>query len=327
MSKKILVTGVALPEAHQAMLASQGYLVKVERSDLTEKELIDSLKGVSAYLLGGVEKANEEVINASSELEIIAFFGVGYESYVDLNAATKKGIAVTNTPQANARSVAEFTMALMLDAVKRTTYVIEGARQGKWIEEKSWNLSGRTLAIIGMGTIGQQVAKIARHGFGMKIIYTGKTRKPEIEETLEARFTELPDLLEKADVLSLHASINEHTRGIIDEKAFDLMKPHAVLINTSRAELVDGKSLKQALMNSKLACAAFDGYYIEPVPAPDKDPFGLLKLSTRQFLVSPHTAYFTEDATQAMADMATNSILSKLKGEQPANLVNPEYKN
>ncbi len=324
--KTILFTGGALPDSHRARLTELGYELKIERGDLTETELTEALQDVSAYILGGVEKATRKAIETAGQLKVIAFFGVGYESYVDTQAATEHGIAVTNTPGANARSVAEFTISLMLDAVKRTTFLIESTRQGDWKELKSWNLSGKTLGIVGMGEIGGHVAQMAHDGFGMKIIYTGRSRKPAIDAKLQAEFVDLKTLLNRCDVLSLHAQVSEQTKGMIAFKELAMMKPHAVLINCSRAELVDAKALHDALFNKKLACAAFDGYYIEPAPKTSDDPYGLLGLGSESFLVSPHTAYFTEDATRAMADLAVESTLDILEGRPARNVVNPDYK-
>ena len=325
MRKTILFTGTSLPAEHHERLTRRGYTVKIQHGNMSETELIEALQGVSAYILGGVEKATRKVIESAANLKVIAFFGVGYETYIDLKAATDNGVAVTNTPGANARSVAEFTMALMLDAVKRTTYLIDSTKRGEWQEKKSWNLMGKNLGIVGMGAIGSYVAKMAHNGFGMSISYTGRASKQAIEAAVHAKFMDLPTLLKSCDVLSLHASVNDETIGMIGKTELAMMKPGAVLVNTSRAELVDPKALQEALSTNKLACAAFDGYYIEPVPKAVDDPHGLVGLSNESFLVSPHAAYFTEDATVSMADMSTASILEILEGRSPTNLVNPDY--
>jgi gluconate 2-dehydrogenase len=176
-----------------------------------------------------------------------------------------------------------------------------------------------------MGTIGSITAEIAHNGFGMDIIYSGRSRKGDLEKTLQAQFLPLSEVLARADVLSLHAAVTEQTTGMIGDKELHSMKPSAVLINTSRAELVNAKALKKALEERTISCAAFDGYYQEPVPKPEDDRWGLLGLSAEIFLVTPHTAYFTEDATRAMAKISTTSILQMLDGHPPQNLVNPEY--
>jgi glyoxylate reductase len=324
--KTVLFTGTALPELYRQRLRDHGCTLKMERHDLTESELILALEGVSAYILGGVEKANRRVLESSPELKIVTFFGVGYENYIDKTAATDCGIAVTNTPGSNARSVAEFTITLMLDAVKKSPYLIDATKRGDWKEIQTRTLKGKTLGIVGMGTIGGIVAEIAYYGFGMNIVYTSRSPKPELEKSVKAQFLPLKEVMKRCDVLSLHANVSEDTTGMIGEPELNSMKDGAVLVNTSRSELVEPLALKKALQSKKISCAAFDGYYQEPVPRPEEDKWGLVGLSHEVFLVSPHTAYFTEDATAAMADLSTTSVIEMLEGHEPSHLVNPDYK-
>jgi gluconate 2-dehydrogenase len=213
----------------------------------------------------------------------------------------------------------------MLDAVKRTTYLIETTKQGQWKERKSWNLEGKTLGIIGFGAIGKRVAHIAHNGFGMQILYHSRQRKLEDEATVAADFVDLETLLKKSDIVSLHANSNPQTINMIGQKELALMKPSAVLINCSRAELVDPAALRQSLCDHKIACAAFDGYYIEPTAGVESDRHALFAMGNDLFLVSPHAAYFTEDATEQMAKMTTQSIIALFEGRPVSNLVNPDY--
>jgi phosphoglycerate dehydrogenase-like enzyme len=323
-SRTILFTGNVLPEISKSKLENLGYRVVIDRPDLSEDELITALSGVEAYILGGSELVTRKVIESADKLKIVCFFGVGYESYIDVQAASEKGIFVTNTPGANAQSVAEFTVALMLDAVKRTTFLIETTKKGQWIERKSWNFEGKTLGIVGFGAIGKRVAKIAHHAFGMKILYHSRERKEKDEAAVAAEFVDLETLLTKSDVVSLHASSNPQTIGMLGLKEFALMKRSAVLVNCSRAELVDPSALCQSLITRQIACAAFDGYYTEPTFGAASDKHGLFVLGNDLFLVSPHTAYFTEDATEQMAKMNTDSIIDLFEGRPVRNLVNPQ---
>jgi D-3-phosphoglycerate dehydrogenase / 2-oxoglutarate reductase len=324
-SRTILFTGNVLPEIYKSKLENLGYRVVIDRPDLSESELITALSGVDAYIIGGSEIATRKVIESADKLKIVCFFGVGYESYIDVQAATEKGIAVTNTPGANAQSVAEVTVALMLDTVKRTTFLIETTKQGQWRERKSWNLEGKTLGIIGFGAIGKRVAKIAHHGFGMRILYHSRERKLQDEAAVAAEFVDLETLLKESDVVSLHASSNPQTIGLLGLKELALMKRSAVLVNCSRAELVDPSALCQSLITRQIACAAFDGYYTEPMSGTASDKHGLFVLGNDLFLVSPHTAYFTEDATEQMAKINTESIVDLFEGRPVCNLVNPDY--
>lgn len=326
-NRTILFTGNVLPATYKSKLENLGYRMIIGRPDLMESELIVALSGVDGYILGGTEQVTRKVIESVDKIKIISFFGVGYESYIDVQAATEKGIAVTNTPGANAQSVAEFTVSLILDAVKRTTYLIETTKHGHWKECKSWNLEGKTLGIVGFGAIGKRVAKIAHHGFGMKILYTSREQKIKDEATVKAEFIDLETLLKKSDVVSLHASSNPQTIGIIGSRELALMKTSAVLVNCARAELVDPDALRQSLSSHKIACAAFDGYYTEPTTGVKSDKHGLFALDNSLFLVSPHAAYFTKDATEQMAKMTTESIVDLFEGRPVSNLVNPDYCN
>jgi len=326
MSHKILFTGGTLSSTDIEKIKNLGFELTIERADLSETELIKALEGKEVYILGGAEKATARVLESSKDLKVLAFLGVGYQSFVDVEAATNCGIAVTNTPGANAQSVAEFTIALIIDAVKRLTYLIESTKMGNWQEYRTWNLQKRNLGIVGLGTIGERVARIAKNGFGMNILYHSRNRKLQIETELDARYLSLSELIEQSDVLSIHAAYSPETVGMIGEKELEKMKRSAVLVNAARAELVEPFALKKALEERWIAVAAMDGYYVEPVPSPDQDKFGLVKLSSEKILITPHTAYLTEDSMEAMLNMNLSSIVNLLSGNADPLIVNPTYK-
>lgn len=324
MSRTILFTGGTMPEEFQRKLENLGHNVINEvRPDLSEVELIERLQGVDAYILGGEEKATAKVIEAvKGKLAIVAFYGAGYESYVDLEAANRFGIAVSNTPAANARSVAEFTMALILASVKRIPFLVGETMQGRGKTHQTWNLQGGTLGILGMGAIGSEVAYIAHHGFGMQILYTSRSNKPNIEAALAAQKVNLNDLMRHSDVVSLHASYSPETINIIGEEQIALMKERSVLVNTARAELIEPKALRRALEEGKIWGAALDVYYKEPVPAAESDEYGFVGMSPQTVLLTPHTAFRTRDAVALMLEMNINSILSVFSGTPDRNVVN-----
>ena len=325
MAIRLLFTGGTLSDADKSKIESLGYDLVIERADLTEDELFNVVKDIDVYILGGAEKASRRVLDAASQLKILAFFGVGYQSFVDINAATLNGIAVTNTPGANAISVAEFTISLIVDAVKKVTYLANQVKREKWMEYRTWNLRGKTLGILGMGNIGSRVAKIAFEGFGMKIIYSSRTPKPDKESELSAHKVPLDELFKLSDVISIHAAYDKETIGIVGARELSLMKPTAVLVNAARAELVDPVALASALINGKIAAAAMDGYYIEPTPQIEKDQYSLLKLPDDKLIVTPHTAYLTEDSMTTMLDMCLESIANLLKDKHDKNVVNPDF--
>lgn len=323
MASRLLFTGDTLSETDKKRIKDMGFDLVIQRADLTEDELVAALTDVDVYILGGAEKATEKVLNAARNLKILAFFGVGYQSFVNIEAASQNGIVVTNTPGANADSVAEFTLCLIVDAVKKLTFLVNQTKQGLWKEIRTWNLKGRSLGIIGMGTVGYKVAKIASQGFGMDILYNSRSRRQSIEQELGAKYMPLNDLCKIADVISIHASYSPETIGLIGKRQFDVMKSTAVLVNAARAEIVDPRELLIALKDNKIACSAMDGYYVEPVPHPSQDKYGLVELSDEKIIISPHTAYLTEDAMNTMLDMCLNSIINLLNNKTDDFVVNP----
>lgn len=325
MGHTILYTGGSLPSADVEKLERRGYRVKIERPDLTDDQLIAALQDVDAYILGGYETASRRIIESAPRLKVIAFYGVGYESYVDATAATEMGVAVTNTPAANAQSVAELTIALALGAARKLIHLVDRTRNGEWMELRGWNLSGKTLGIVGAGSIGTRVARIAHSGFGMNILYSGPRRKPDFEREFQARHVELDELLQASDVVSLHLNWTPERRSFIGAREIGLMKENAILVNTARAALVDPHALREALSESRIGAAAFDGYFQEPVPAPEADEFGLLSMSNELMIVSPHTGWNTEDAIRAMTDLSVDGATAVLERRSTQLVVNPDY--
>jgi lactate dehydrogenase-like 2-hydroxyacid dehydrogenase len=231
-------------------------------------------------------------------------------------------VLVTRTPGVLSETTADFAFALLLAAARR---VVEGdryTRSGRW---KSWgpetllghDVHGATLGIIGMGGIGEEMAKRAR-GFGMRIVYNSRTRKPALEKRHKMEFLDLDGLLREADFVTLHAPLNPETRHMIDEAALRTMKPTAALVNTARGPLVDQDALHQALTKGWIAAAALD--VTDPEPMPDNNP--LLKLEN--CIVTPHIASASVATRSRMAMLAAEQLVQALRGETPKNIVNRE---
>ncbi|MGV9973356.1 2-hydroxyacid dehydrogenase [Nocardia beijingensis] len=324
---RALLTGADPAPADIEWLRRQNLEVEVRRSDLSESELARALVGKDAYILGGIERATAAALSTADDLKVIAFMGVGYESYIDTAAATAAGIAVTNTPGANARAVAEFTIGLMLDAWRRITDLAVETKAGRWRGITTRNLHAKTLGIIGMGTIGTIVARIAADGFGMRVVYVSRTAKPELERLTAARRVALPELLAESDVISLHVPYGPRTDRMIGEAQLAVVKPGAILINTSEAELVDAASLRTALLDGRLAAAAMDGYYIVPAPSGGNDPVGLLALGNDKILVTPHAAGATEESFHEILAANVESITNILATGEDPRVVNPGFRD
>jgi gluconate 2-dehydrogenase len=321
----VFTGGSLTPVEHQQLFAS-GLDLEVAPADLDGTQLAAALAGKDAYILGGVEHATAASIVAADRLRVIAFYGVGYAGFIDTEAATRRGIAVTNAPGANARAVAEFTVALMLDCWRRVTHLTNRTKQGQWVSMPTRNAEGGTLGVVGMGTIGSQVAAIASTGFGMRVVYTNPSPRPEVEQQLGATRLSLDELLARSDLISLHVPYSPATHGLLDDRRLALVKPGAVLVNTSEAEIVDPTALRSAIQSGGLGAVAMDGYYVEPVPTPADDPYRLLELPDERFLVTPHTASATEESFRAMLEMNLSSIRNILDGNDDPHIVNPEFR-
>lgn len=314
---KVIFTANTFSDEKIANLKKQGIEIIKQPHNLSESDLIKAIHDVDGYILGGDEIATRKVIESSNKLKIIAFLGAGYERYVDVKAAKVKGVMVTNTPGANAQAVAEFTISLLLDAVKKTSYLNRIAKTGGWEKKQVWNLQGKTVGVIGMGNIGSKVAYILHQGFGMNVLYVSRSQKTQIEQSLGAKKVALHELLANSDIVTIHASQSDETIGMIGEKELSLMKKTSILVNAARAEIVDGKALYDALQNDQLSSAAFDAYYKEPLPKPEDDEYKLMSLPDDKFILTPHNAYNSSDAVEAMENMIIESLRDVFAERQP----------
>ncbi len=305
--KKVLFTECAFSDDDIKLLKKDDIEIIKAPGDLSENELIKKLKRCQGYIIGGADKATKRVIE-STNLEIINFYGTGYENYIDVEAASKNDIVIANTPKANAYTVAEYAVSHILNAVKKITDSNNKTKDNKWDRSRVWNLKDKTLGVVGMGTIGTYVAEIMRKAFNMNVLYVSRTRKENIERKLKAKKVSLHELMEKSDVVTIHASYSKATEKMIGTKELSLMKPHAILINCARAELVDGLALSKALKQGTLATASFDTYYKEPAPEKWNDKWGLLSLPDDKFIITPHTAYNTKEAFENMNNMVIKNL-------------------
>lgn len=267
------------------------------------------------------DKIGGALLDFAPNLLAVSNMATGFDN-VDVPAATKKNILVTRTPGVLSETTADFAFALLLAAARR---VVEGdryAHDGRW---RTWgpetllghDVYGATLGIVGMGGIGTEVAKRAQ-GFGMRILYTSRTRKPDVERDLGAEFRSLEDLLRESDFVTLHAPLTDETRHMINDRTLSLMKPTAVLINTGRGPLVDQAALYVALKEGSIGGAALD--VTDPEPMSKFDP--LLTLSN--VIVTPHIASASVATRSRMAMLAAENLLAALRGEVPEHAVNPE---
>ena len=283
-------------------------------------EVIRRLKDKEGLVCLLTEKINDELLRSAPKLRIASNVAVGYDN-IDVDACTKRGVVVTNTPGVLDETTADFAWTLLMTAARR---VAEGellARSGTW---KGWNLDqlcgadvwGKTLGIVGFGRIGRSVARRAS-GFQMRVIYTDAIRATEeVEKSVNAEFRDMNSLLAESDFISVHVPLLPETRGLFDAPKFYRMKPTAFLINTSRGPVVKEAALVAALENKKIAGAALDVFENEPSIHPG--------LKRRNVVLTPHIASASIETRSKMAVMAANNIVAMFKGQLPPNILNPD---
>jgi len=316
--------GFAVTNGTPEALQQLGADVKAEPRELTEVELASLLEDADVYIYGGLEVASGTALERAARLKLIAFLGTGWadDGCVDKEAVNRLGIAVTNTPGANAPSVAEVTIGLLLSLQRQIPYLNANTKAGTGRPTRLRDISGRRLGIIGLGAIGGRVAAHARMGFSMDVVYSGPHRKTEAEQRLDVTYAPLEELLSSSDYVTLHCPAAK-TRGLIGAKEIELMKPGAFLINVASPEVVVAEPLIAALRDGRLAGAAFDGYYKEPEATRD----AFLRLPDDKLILLPRSAWLTDDSYERMASMSLQNIRALLEGAPPPNLVNPEHRH
>ncbi|AGZ41061.1 hypothetical protein AFR_13875 [Actinoplanes friuliensis DSM 7358] len=276
---------------------------------LTEAELIRELADTEVYLYGGDEEATAPVIESSVALRLIAFYGVGYESFMDVEAVRRHGVRVTNTPGTLNNSVAEFTIGQLLNCRRHLTeYALKYLNGSSGDEAKQSDLGAHTVGIIGMGGIGTRLAEILTKGFDANVAYFSRTRKPALEEQLGIRYTSLNELFEVSESLLVMIPGNSETRHLVGEEQLGRLRHGSVLVNTARPEIVEPGSLDANLRSGRISAAAIDGYYSEKT----EETESLKQLQPHPLLITGHVASLTHDARDAMTRRAVGSILNFL---------------
>ena len=256
-------------------------------------------------LLCGLDQVNAEVFAGAPRLRVVARYGVGADR-VDLEAAARHGVTVTITPGANANAVAELTVALLFALARPLLSGRDRVHGGEWPALSGVEVAGRTLGLIGLGRIGSLVAAKAA-SLGLRVV----AYDPNVHESGQATMVELGTLVAESDFVSLHAPLNEQTRGMVCRSLLERLKPGAALINTARGGLIDEAALLWALEEGPLRAAALDVLAEEPPPR--DHPL----LNRDDVLVTPHMGPHTAEATAAMGAMALDDLLSVLSGRPP----------
>lgn len=275
---------------------------------LSADDLLKLIPDIDGYI-AGLDAITAEVIAAANRLKVIARYGVGVDA-VDLDAARARGIIVTNTPGANAASVAELTLGLMLALARDIPTAAHSTRQGEWLRLQGVSLEGKVIGLIGFGAIGRQVARLLG-GFECTLLAYDPIADESQASALGVHLVSQAEVISQADFLSLHCPVTDETRQMVNAAFLAAMKPGAYLINTARGELVDENALLAALDSGRLRGAALDVFTSEP-PPPDSP-----LLQHPRLIATPHIGAHTDGATNAMGWMALRDCLAVLNGEQP----------
>ena len=280
---------------------------------LSADDLLPDVPGCTAIMANGSDVVSRAVIEAAGDsLKVIARTGVGFDK-VDIDAAAEHGVAVTTTPGSNGETVADFTFGLMLACSRLIPQLNNTLKGGVWDPRKGNDVFGKTVGIVGLGRIGQGVARRAA-AFSMEILGYDPYIDAVAMATIGVRKVELKDLLSKSDFITLHMPANAETTGMIDAAAIELMKPSAFVINTARGPLIDEPALLAALKSGRIAGAGLDVFIDEPL---ESSPFFELDNA----IVSPHIAGNTAESMARMAERAVDNVIAVEAGTCPREFV------
>ncbi len=294
----------------------------------SKQEIIENAKNCLGLVSLLSDPIDREVIEQLPELRVIAQYAVGYDN-IDVDAATRNRIIVTNTPGVLTETTADLAWTLIMAASRRLGEAERYVRSGQW--KVAWgpqlllgnDIHGATLGIIGMGRIGSAVARRAA-GFNMRVIYTSRGESEitqQIEREISATRVDLETLLHESDIVSIHVPLTQETRGLIGKRELLRMKKGAVLVNTSRGAVIDEQALIQVLRSGHLSAAGLDVFEKEPIQP--NNPL----LELENVILVPHIGSASHATRSRMSEMVAENIISVLDGKRPPNIVNPEVLN
>lgn len=320
MKKTVLAFSRVSPEMAERLQQDFNVIIPdPKKGDLNEQ--FNEALPHSHGMIGAGRKLGREQLESAKQLEVVSSISVGYDNY-DVYYLTERGIMLTNTPDVLTESTADLGFSLIMSSARRVAELDAYTKAGNWkrsIEAPHFgtDVYGKTLGIVGMGNIGAAVARRGRLGFNMPILYSGNSRKTEIEQELGAQFRTLDQLLAESDFVCLVVPLSEKTKHLISTRELGLMKKSAILVNIARGPIVDEPALIEALQNGTIRGAGLDVYEKEPLP---ESP--LFKLSNAVTL--PHIGSATHETRQAMADRAYDNLRAALLGDKPQDLVNAQ---
>lgn len=307
ITRRIPIVGVEMLKKKYEVVENAGDV------QMTKEQLKEAVKGVDAILSSLTDPIDEEVIAAADRVKVIANYAVGFNN-IDVDAARKSGIIVTNTPDVLSDTTAEVAWALLFAVSRRIVEADRYLRNGNWKSFTSDLMLGqdihdKTLGIIGAGRIGRRFAEKAR-GYNMHILYHNRDRAMDFEKIHNARYVGLEELLKESDVISIHVPLTTETHHLIGEEQLRMMKSNAILINTARGPIVDEKALAKALKEHWIFGAGLDVYENEP-----HVPEALMSLDNVVLL--PHIGSATIETRNNMSELCARNIINVLEGRSP----------
>ncbi len=298
----------------RAFLQERGCaLIEHDRSRLLTPDEVRTLIGDADGYVTGLEPVGAETFASAPKLRVVSAPGVGYD-HIDVEEATKHGVVVCTCAGANNRAVAELAFGLMLNLARHIRALDTAVRDGEWPRLIGPELWGKTIGIVGLGRVGKSTALIAR-GFGMRVLANDVQWDIPFADQNEIHYVPLKRLLQEADFVSLHCPLNDQTRGLIDERAIELMKPTAYLINTARGPIVKESALVGALREKMIAGAGLDVFEVEPHP---DNPYRELPNA----LLVPHLGGSTFESNARSLELAMQNVTQVLHGREPIFRVN-----
>lgn len=279
---------------------------------------IEEIDGLYCLL---TETIDEELLSRSKNLKVVSNMAVGYNN-IDITAASKRRISVTNTPGVLTETTADLTFSLLMATARRIVEASDYLREGQWQTWSPMQLTGQdifgaTIGIIGMGRIGEAVAKRAK-GFDMRVLYHNRSRKPEVENHLGIEYADLQSLLKEADYVCVMTPLTPETKGLIGKDELSLMKNSAILINTARGGIVDENALYEALVDGTIWAAGLDVFDQEPVDL--NHPL----LTLPNVTTLPHIGSASIKTRTTMAELAAENLIEVLEGRTCKNVINSE---
>lgn len=313
-----------IPEIGIKLLEQEGLEVLFPKNEiLSHEEWLSYCRNVDVILsIGNDFKYNKEFFETCPNIKAIALYSVGFD-HVDIKEATQKHVPVGNTPDVLSRATSDVAFLLMQSVARRASYNFQKVKEGKWegfdpLHALGQELYGKTLGILGLGRIGFEMAKKSQKAFDMEIIYHNRHRNEEAEKELGATYVSFEELIERSDVLSVHANFTPEQKDLFNSSVFEKMKSNAIFINTARGGFQNEKDLYEALASKQIWGAGLD--VTNPEPMSEKNL--LLELSS--VCVLPHIGSATMEARNGMARLAAENIIAFSRGEKMPHCANPE---